>query len=357
MALNATAPTPRTTATLPRRIVVRLLAWPLWQKVLIANSTLVVIGAAAGTTVTAQRARALPDASLLELVVPLAVVALAVSIFVNLIIVRTAFLPLTRVERAIDQVRGGDRSARILPGVLADPEVERVAETFNAMLDEIEARRLQVEQVSHQVITAQEEERRRIARELHDDTAQSLTSLLFYIGALQKGDPSPEVARILAELSDEIRASVDSVRRLARELRPAALDDLGLVAAIDWYVGETAARLGVPIAFHYTCPETRLPEQVELVLYRICQEAVTNAGKHANASRIRVDLDCAERSVRLSIRDDGRGFIPTVRRRGPSDGIGLYGMRERAALVGGTLQIDSRPNAGTTVTVEVPRDA
>jgi two-component system sensor histidine kinase UhpB len=357
MAINATVPAPTASAPLPRRVLARLLAWPLWQKVLIANSTLVVFGAIAGTAITAERARALPDASLLDLIVPFTAVALAVSILVNLIIVRTAFLPLTRVERAITQVRGGDRSARVLPGVLADPEVERVAETFNAMLDEIDARRLQVEQVSQQVITAQEEERRRIARELHDDTAQSLTSLLFYIGALEKGGASPEVAAILGELRDEIRASVESVRRLARELRPPALDDLGLVAALDWYIGETAARLGIPIDFNHTCMRARLPEKVELVLYRICQEALTNAGKHARASCISVDLACAGNSIRLTVRDDGRGFALGEHRHNPSDGIGLYGMRERAALVGGTLDIDSRPGAGTTVTAEVPRDA
>ncbi|MGE0544273.1 MAG: ATP-binding protein [Dehalococcoidia bacterium] len=356
MAVNATAPAPLAPVPLPRRVLARLLAWPLWQKVLIANSTLVVFGAITGTAITAERARALPDASLLDLIVPFTAVALAVSILVNLIIVRTAFLPLTRVERAIAQVRGGDRSARILPGVLADPEVERVADTFNAMLDEVEARRLQVDQVSQQVITAQEEERRRIARELHDDTAQSLTSLLFYIGALEKGGPSPEVAEILGELRDQIRASVESVRRLARELRPAALDDLGLVAALDWYIAETSSRLGIPITFEHTCPRTRLPEKIELVLYRICQEALTNAGKHAQASRIAVDLACAAPSIRLTIRDDGRGFAPVEHQHGPSDGIGLYGMRERAALVGGTLRIDSRPGAGTRVTVEVPRD-
>src|SRR5688572_27756423 len=131
MAINATAPASPASAPLPRRVLARLLAWPLWQKVLIANSTLVVVGAIAGTAITAERARALPDASLLDLIVPFTAVALAVSILVNLIIVRTAFLPLTRVERAIAQVRGGDRSARILPGVLADPEVEGVADTFN----------------------------------------------------------------------------------------------------------------------------------------------------------------------------------------------------------------------------------
>src|SRR5207253_3276018 len=156
-------------------------------------------------------------------------------------------------------VRAGRTTARVAVGSLNDLEIERLGETLNAMLDELERARARQAALAAQVLSAQEEERRRISRELHDDTAQSLTSLLLYAKALEQGEERPEVRRALAEIRDEVGQSLDGIRRLARELRPSALDALGLAAALDWHVQEFSRRTGIAVELSRDCALGRLP--------------------------------------------------------------------------------------------------
>jgi two-component system sensor histidine kinase UhpB len=328
-----------------------LLGLPLLWKVLVVNSLIVVLGAVAGTLVTASVARSRPEMPTGELLLVPALAGLALSVIVNLVALRAALAPLRRLKSTIDAVRGGDLGARVRPALLTDPEVERVGETLNGMLDELAAVHAQLRALSAGIINAQEEERRRISRELHDDTAQALTSLLLYARALEEGDPPPAVREALAELREEVARSLEGVRRLARELRPSALDDLGLVAALEGYAQEFARRTGLDVRFDPACGGDRLAAPVELVLYRIAQEALTNAAKHAGAGRVEMTLVREPGAVSLIVRDDGRGFDPA---RLPSGGMGLFSMRERAELAGGTLTVVSAPGAGTTIAVRVP---
>jgi two-component system, NarL family, sensor histidine kinase UhpB len=250
-------------------------------------------------------------------------------------------------------VRGGDLGARLRPSLLTDPEVERVGETLNNMLDELAVVQARLRALSAGVMDAQEEERRRISRELHDDTAQTLTSLLLYAKALEQGDAPPGVREALAELREEVARSLEGVRRLARELRPSALDDLGLVAALEGYTHDFSRRTGIELRFEPACGGDRLPPEVELALYRIAQEALTNAAKHAGPTHIDVGLVREPGSVSLTVRDNGSGFDPSWLPSGDR-GLGLFGMKERAELTGGTLAIASAPGAGATISVRIP---
>lgn len=339
------APVPR-----PSR---RLLSIPLLWKVLLVNSLIVVLGAIAGTLITAEVARSRPDVPVAELLLVPALVGLGISVLLNLLALRAALAPLRRLQSTIDAVRGGDLQARVQPAALTDPEVERVGETLNGMLDELVAVHAELRALSAGIINAQEEERRRISRELHDDTAQALTSLLLYAKALEQGDAPPAVREALAELREEVARSLEGVRRLARELRPSALDDLGLVAALEGYTQEFARRTGLAVTFEPACGGDRLPPRVELVLYRIAQEALTNAAKHSGATRVAISLVREPGAVSLGVRDDGRGFDPS-RISSAGGGMGLISMRERAELAGGVLTITSVPGAGTTVSARIP---
>jgi signal transduction histidine kinase len=205
------------------------------------------------------------------------------------------------------------------------------------------------------VIDAQEGERKRIARELHDDTAQILFAQLLNITAF-KSSREPAVQRAAESLEPMTVEAIEGVRRLALELRPPALDDLGVREAIAELAQRTADNSGLEIEVNAELLRERLPAEIELVLYRVAQEALTNAVKHANAHKVVVDLDRSPEGVRLVVRDDGHGF--TVEAMGRRDeqglGLGLFGMEERASLVGGTLNISSRRFSGTRVEMSIP---
>jgi two-component system, NarL family, sensor histidine kinase DevS len=201
------------------------------------------------------------------------------------------------------------------------------------------------------VVEAQELERRRLARELHDETGQALTSILLGLKGLEEriGDEaSREAAQELREL---VVSTLQDVRRLAVELRPTALDDFGLVAALERLAGSFSEQTGISVDFETALANERLPAEVETALYRIVQESLTNVVKHARARRVSILLARRAGVVKAVVEDDGRGFDPTELR---DDGFGLVGMRERLALLGGRLEVESRPESGTTIAAEVP---
>jgi signal transduction histidine kinase len=201
------------------------------------------------------------------------------------------------------------------------------------------------------LVEGQELERRRLARELHDETGQALTSILLGLRAVEDASAPDEASRALADLRDLVVATLQEVRRLAVQLRPAALDDFGLVAALERLVQTFAEASGVRVELEAQIGETRLPAEVETTLYRIVQEALTNVVKHAGAANVSILLVRREGGVTLVIEDDGRGFAVGETR---ADGLGLAGMRERVALHDGRLTIESAAGAGTTLAVEVP---
>jgi signal transduction histidine kinase len=219
----------------------------------------------------------------------------------------------------------------------------------------VRARKFQVRlrQMSSQVLNAQEEERKRIARELHDDTAQALTSVLVRLRLLQRSAMDERARAALAELRDLTGATLEGVRRMAIDLRPPMLDDLGLQAALQAHVEDFSRRW--PVKATFTSGRLgRLPPEVELVLYRIVQEALSNVAKHANASRVEARLTRKGRTLRMMIEDDGCGFDVEAIKGSRESGLGLFGMEERLALIGGTLRVESAPGGGTRVSADVP---
>lgn len=266
--------------------------------------------------------------------------------------------PILELKEATQAVGRGDFSRRVHPW--ANDEIGGLAEAFNAMtadLAQAERERLERDhlrsQLLEKVIAAQEEERRRIARELHDETGQSLTSLLVRLQTMNRRCPLPELKTQIDELRQLVVETLDDVHNMALELRPSVLDDLGLEAALERYVHDYRRRhpLGVDLVV-VGIEEQRLPPAVETALYRIVQEGLTNVARHARAQTASVLLERRNGRVRAIIEDDGLGFEPVEM---VADGrLGLYGMQERAELLDGTLTIESKKGQGTSVYVEVP---
>jgi signal transduction histidine kinase len=198
------------------------------------------------------------------------------------------------------------------------------------------------------VISAQEEERKRVARELHDETSQSLTAVVMGLEAMQAGLPAGEPRRRLAEIRLIAVAALDEVHRLLHDLRPSVLDDLGLESAIRWCAERHLAPLGIAVRCEFSGLERRLPPEVETTLFRVVQEAVTNIARHAEAETVLIQCAAHDGAVAIEIEDDGKGFDPA------GIGLGLTGMRERVELLAGTLAIESAPGQGTRLALSVP---
>lgn len=338
----------------------RVLGMPLFYKVLLANSAIVVLGALAGTTITLHVAYAHPAEGLY---VPLALLFTGAGLFLstvlNGLVLQAAFKPLKSLRTTARQVRQGNFSVRARLTSLADADMRELAQTLNSVLDDVEDYRGQMQALAGRVIYAQEEERRRIARELHDDTGQTLTLLLVRLKLLEGGADSEARQAEIAELRALVSAAIDRVRRLALDLRPPALDHLGLAASIRSLVRQLKET--TPLAISLELPEAAItlsPEQA-IAVYRIVQEALTNILKHADARQAWVKLAQQDGRLTIQIRDDGHGFKPlsldrTRKQDADGRGLGLFGMEERAHLAGGRLQIASQPEQGTAVQVTIP---
>ncbi|MEZ4862311.1 MAG: histidine kinase [Caldilineaceae bacterium] len=265
--------------------------------------------------------------------------------------------PILDLVTTTNQVRQGDLTARAPHWT--DDEIGELADAFNQLIGELEISQHIVAEKeaarSHllsQLIEAQEDERKRIARDLHDDVGQALTSALVGIKMLEQTEGCTAAQPQIEQLRAVINESLTRVRLLSRQLRPSALDDLGLAAALERYISEYTSRYpAITVDLHCAVTQ-RLPATVETSLYRIIQEAMTNAARHSNASTVSVLVTQRDGHVQAIIEDNGMGFdVDSVRRAGSS--VGLHSMVERSELLGGTLDIESGAE-GTTVYVEVP---
>ncbi|GAA3694200.1 histidine kinase [Nonomuraea antimicrobica] len=276
--------------------------------------------------------------------VPVLVVGLAVMLTANAVLLRRSLAPLdalTALMQRVDLLRGGDR----LPDG-GNSDLTHLIGTFNAMLDRLEAER---SASSAHALAAQEGERKRIARELHDEVGQSLTVVL--LGLKRVVDRAPaDLREDLQGVQETVRASLDEVRQVARRLRPGVLEDLGLHSALSALAGDLSQMSGIPVTRSVRPDLPRLGADVELVLYRIAQESLTNIARHAAATRAELSLTVEDGRLVLRIADDGRGGAR-------QDGAGIRGMRERALLVGARLTVDSPPGEGTRVTLVIPDTA
>lgn len=333
-----------------------LLGLPLFLKVLVANCLVVLVGVGLGTWFTINFVSNPTGDVHWGAVAVMLVFGFCGSLLINAAVLTLALQPLHALERTVDRVAAGDVSARAQPVLFRDPDVERLGDTLNTMLDVLQEHRGLLQKMSEQVLAAQEDERKRIARELHDETAQALTTLLVRLKILERARSSSEVHGQINELRELTVHTLEAVRALAVELRPATLDDLGLVAALESHIEGYASRLPLQIDFKavgFDDHAARLPPQVELVLYRVAQEALTNAAKHAQADHVRVQLRRTHDDVVAVIADNGQGFDVEDVMRSRERGLGLFGMQERLALVEGQLLIESAPGRGTRVEARV----
>lgn len=300
---------------------------------------------------------------------------------------RQLISPLQRLAIVAERFGTGDLEAEI-PSMRQD-EIGRLAQSFETMrrqlkhsMDEINQWNQELEQrvqertaeleglyqqlrlkdkergdLLGKIITAQEEERRRIARELHDDISQTLTGLGMNLASVETLITSDLAAarQVLESLRHATSEAVENVRRLIRDLRPSLLDDLGLVPAISWYVENYLAPAGVEAKLEVSGREERLPPAVEIALFRVVQEALTNIVKHAQAKTAHICLQFAPAAIVGDIEDDGIGFSVDTVRLNRSEGIGLLGMEERIELLKGKLEIESKPGKGARVHFEIPR--
>jgi len=264
--------------------------------------------------------------------------------------VRTGlYVPLIVRDRAIGIVAVHDKQTP--DGRFPDADL-RLAEIFAARAAvAVDLSQRVARDTFRRVIEAQELERRRLARELHDETGQALTSILLGLKPLEEALHDAAARAAVAELRELVVSTLQDVRRLAVELRPKALDDFGLVAALERLTQNFQEQTGIEVDLQATLGDERLPAEVETALYRIAQEALTNVVKHARARRVSLVLQRRPGSVSAVIEDDGAGFDPASL---DDKGLGLIGMRERVALVDGRLQIESSHGVGTTLVIEVP---
>lgn len=324
---------PRTAAAAPADDRAGIGYLPLFWRLFIPNATVL----AAASVVLIVRP---PNGRILVLVG-----GLAVMLAVNLVLMRRAFAPLIRLTtlmERVDPLRPGER----LPHPGSQSEVTVLTESFNAMLDRLEAER---RDSARRALSEREAERRRLAAELHDQLGQHLTAIVLQIDRLAATAPA-ELRPELVGLRHDVGEGIEEVRRLARQLRPDALDTLGLVPALTNLVERFAERTDVRIDRSLARDLPPLGDDEELVLYRVAQESLTNAMRHAGAKRIDVRLDFDAHRVRLSVRDDGAG-IPGWH---AQDG-GIRTMRERAVSVGGRLDIESgNGRGGTEVRLQLP---
>lgn len=268
--------------------------------------------------------------------------------------------PVQSLVAVTQAVARGDLSRRAWPE--SQDEIGRLGLAFNLMVDDLAREQARRSQLLDAVISAQEEERKRIARELHDETGQALTSLMVGLKIASESDRPGERLQELRAITSE---ALEGVRDLARELRPPLVDDLGLEAALDRYCRNYGTKHGLAVDWQATgfWNQAPLPSPVTIALYRIVQEALTNVVRHAQARNVSVVLERRAHSIVALVEDDGVGFV-VGSVEGASDaarpselsqkGLGLFGMGERAALLGGTLNVESSPGMGTTVRVELP---
>ena len=270
-------------------------------------------------------------------------IGLLVLLMLNLLLLRSAFRPLDDLAHAMRRHDPLAPGARVR--VNGEPDIAALAQAFNDMLDRLESER---RDSARQALRVLEDERSQIARELHDEVGQTLTGVMLQVEGLAPKVP-PELQPQLEELRETARSGTEDVRRIARQLRPEALEDLGLQSALAALATAFSEQARVPVDRRLE-PALSLSQEQELVVYRVAQEALTNVARHAHATRVELELEANGTQTTLTVRDDGIGLSPGAL---PSS-HGIRGMRERAMLLGAQLSINSQRGRGTEVSLFIP---
>jgi signal transduction histidine kinase len=323
-----------------------LLGVPLVGKIAGANALIVL-----AALVVALSAGAQSDGGM-RFVVLLAA-ALAMSLIVNVLLVLLALRPLADLELTAQRIWQGDLGARVPHSVLAHSDLQRVGSALNVLLEGLAADRARMRGLASEVIRAGDRERAHIARELHDSTAQTLAALLLELSMVARENDNPRLAERLERVRRIVSDVLDEVKMLAHTVHPRVLEDLGLAAALQLLARESEGRAVAGVRLEEGGGVDHVPAAHASVLYRVAQEAVNNALRHGRPNGIVLRASVTGGVARLEVEDDGIGFnVGEAERKRP--GMGLFTMRERAALVGGALEIDSAPGRGTRVVATIP---
>lgn len=331
-----------------------LLQTSIFNRVLIGNSVIIIFGAVAGTIITRQ----MTLFGNIWLILLFSSAGILITLLVNRMIIHTALLPLHELGDAIEHVHSGQINIPESLKNYKDPDIRRLVVAIDAMLNRMANYTSQLQAISERAINAQEEERVRIARSLHDDTAQSISMLIIHLerlGGLVPGD-RPEIVRYISDAQNVATRLLENLRKIIWDLRPSILDDLGLHSAIRWYARSNLEKAGIKVDFSAASEAMRLPPYLETMLFRIAQEAISNILHHANASKVSIRLWTTGEHVWLEIKDDGCGFDLEKTAEGAVDRkqLGLLGIQERASLAHGEVRIESSKETGTCMQVHVP---
>lgn len=343
----------------------RLSGLSLYARVAIANTAILLAGAILGTWLTHTFTEQGVELFSIFLLV---LAGVTISILVNLWIMRAALQPfltlrkvLTGLHEASD-LNQAELIERALPEQVAlpnpDADTRQIAASLSSLIQQLKASNRQLRLLSNRMISAQEEERLRIARSLHDDTAQALLTLMLNLERLEKRLPEgeAEIRPQLAQARQLASQTLNELRQTIAGLRPAILDDLGLIPAIRWYARSRLEEAGIALSFQAPEEELPLSPELRISLFRIAQEAINNIVRHSQAKSAQISLICLGPRLILQVEDDGRGFQlsqdqgEAIQR----EHWGLVGIQERVSLVGGQMAVFSRPGKGTRLEVSVP---
>ena len=334
-----------------RQFVLRI---SIFDRVLIGNSVIIIFGAVAGTIITRQ----MTLFGNIWLILLFSLAGILITLLVNRVIIYNALLPLHELGDAIEHVHSGQINIPDSLKNYKDPDIPRLVIAIDAMLNRMANYTSQLQAISERVIDAQEAERVRIARSLHDDTAQSISMLIIDLERLSGQIPAdkPDITRYLSDAQNVATRLLENLRKIIWDLRPSILDDLGLHSAIRWFARTNLEKAGVKVEFWTGSEAMRLPPHLETMLFRIAQEAISNVLRHADASKVSIRLWTADEHIWLEIKDDGRGFDleKTTGEAVDRKQLGLLGIQERVSLVGGEVKIESIPGSGTCLQLHVP---
>lgn len=326
----------------------------IYKQIVIGNSIIIFAGAIIGTLLTRHLTGIAAD---VWLIILFASIGTTFTILINGWVIKSALLPLTRLSSMVEQMHLENTQVEDHPFKNSDPDITALANGLQSLVLQLEERNRQLQALSARAINAQEEERIRIARSLHDDTGQALSMLIINLERLEKNLPeNNDLHPSLVSLRELAAKTLEELRKTIYGLRPTVLDDLGLVPAIRWYARTNLEEAGIRIEVSASEDTLTLPAETTTTLFRIAQEAVNNIIKHSEAKSANISLTIRDNKIYLDIEDDGQGFnvFKASEEAFSLQHWGLVGIRERAELLGGEISISSRQNEGTHLEVSIP---
>jgi two-component system sensor histidine kinase UhpB len=338
-----------------RSLITRLKRTPILYRIAIGNAVIIILGAILGTFLTSFLANI--TATLWHFIL-FASIGIVISLVLNFIIIQAALRPIRDLRLIVRRIQAKQAGVAQLSLQDTDPDIYQLTQALNSLISQLELSNTQLRLLSERTITAQEEERKRIARSLHDDTGQSLSTLIINIERLEQHLPADQadIQQRLQAIRQMAQEGLECLRSMIYDLRPAILDDLGLLPAIRWYARTNLEQAGIQVELNFPEEPPDLPQPLTTTLFRITQEAVSNIIRHSQAKKASITLSFQDGTLTLQVRDDGLGFDPAQMSHEAlhQQHWGLVGIQERIELVGGKLAISSDPSQGTALTVTAP---